>query len=93
MAAYGVNELVAAADLRQQLRSLFAVRLRPLLKVHIVEQAHGGPEIRVLAVTQLLSVPAHDALHRQAVLDMEGLGIVLAQQRQGRASLGTCFHL
>ena len=69
------------------------MRLRPLLKVHIVEQAHGGPEIRVLAVTQLLSVPAHDALHRQAVLDMEGLGIVLAQQRQGRASLGTCFHL
>ena len=27
------------------------------------------------------------------VLDVEGLGIVLAQQRQGGASLGICFHM
>ena len=90
--ADGVDELVGAADLRQQLRGLFAVLLRPLLKVHIVEQAHGGPEVRVLAVAQLLGVPAHGALHRQRVLDVEGFGIVCFQQRQGRFSIRTCSH-
>ena len=36
MAADRVHQLVAAADLRQQLRGLPAVLLRPLLEVHVV---------------------------------------------------------
>ena len=92
MAAHGVNQLLAASDLGQQLRSLPAVLLRPLLKVNVVEEARCGPETGVLTVAQLVRVPPHDALHRQGVLNVEGLGIVLAQQRHGRRPVGTVFH-
>ena len=92
MAANSVDELLRTADFRQELRGLLAVLLRPLLEVHVVEQAHGGPEARLVPVAQVLGVPAHDGLHSQGVLEVEGFGVVLAQQRQGRRSVGTSFH-
>ena len=85
MAAYGADEIIAAARLPQQLRGLLTVLLRPLLKVDIVQQAHGGPEVRLVAIAQLLSIPAHDALHRQGMLDVKGLVVVLPQRRQRRS--------
>ena len=63
MAAHGVDQVVAAACLPQKLRRFLTVLLRPLLKVDVVEQAHRGPEIRVLAIAQLVCIPAHNALY------------------------------
>ena len=75
-----MNHLGAGAYLRQQLRGFQTVLLGPVFKVHIVEQAAQAPEVRVLTV--FLGEPAHNALHRQGVLDVERLFVVLFQQGQ-----------
>ena len=48
-----------------------------------VEQAGGGPEIRLSAIAQLLGEPAHHRLHRQGVAQMKGLLVELLEQLQG----------
>ena len=58
-----------------------------------MEQPHIAPEIHVLAVAQFLGVPAHDPFHRQCVLEMEMILIVLAQQLPRCLSLHGLFHL
>ena len=63
MAAHGVDELLTAAGLLQQLRGLDAVLLWPLLEINVVQQADNAPELRV--ITALLRKTAHDALNRQ----------------------------
>ena len=88
----GVDELLGAPRLLQQLRCLPAVLLRPHLKVDVVQQTHRGPEIRVLAIAQLIGVPAHNALHRQTVENMERLLVVRFQRRQRRLAGDTFFH-
>ena len=84
MAAHGVDQVVTAARFPQKLRRLLAVLFRPLLKVDVVQQAHRGPEVRLLAIAQLLGIPAHDSLHRQGMLKVERLLIILPQRRQRR---------
>ena len=44
------------------------------------------------AMAQVLGVPAHDGLHRQSVLEMEGLSVVFPQQLQGCRAVGTGVH-
>ena len=92
VAAHRVNQVGIAARLFQQLRSLQAVLLRPHLKVDVVQQSGGGPEIRVLAEAQLVGVPAHHALHGQCVLDMERLVVVLLQCRQSGVPTDNFLH-
>ena len=92
MAAHRVDQVGVAARLLQQLRGLQAVLLRPHLKVDIVQQSGGGPEIRVLAVAQFVGIPAHDTLDRQGVLDMERLVIVLLQCRQSGIPADNFLH-
>ena len=67
--------------------------VRVLFKVDVVEQPHIAPEIHVLAVAQFLGVPAHDPFHRQCVLEMEMILIVLAQQLPRCLPLHGLFHL
>lgn len=56
------------------------------------QQTHRGPEIRVLAIAQLIGVPAHNALHRQTVENVERLLVVRFQRRQRRLAGDTFFH-
>ena len=84
MAAHGADQIIAAARLPQKLRRFLTVLLRPLLKVDVVQQAHRGPEVRLLAIAQLPGIPAHDSLHRQGMLKVERLLIILPQRRQRR---------
>ena len=51
-------------------------------KGYAVEQAAQAPEVGILAEAQLLSVPAHHALRRQRVENVERLLVVFLQQRQ-----------
>ena len=91
--ADGVDELIGTAGLLQQLRRLDAVLLRPHLKVDVVEQAHRGPEVRILAAAQLVGIPAHDTLHRQTVQNVERFLIILFQGGQRRFAGDALFHL
>ena len=93
VAAHRVDEVVVRAALFQQLRCLDAVLVGVLLKVDVVEQTHVAPEIHVLAVAQLLGVPTHDPFHRQRVLEMEMILIVLAQQLPRCLSIHGLFHV
>ena len=79
MADHGMNQPFVRAAFFQQLAALDAMRLRPLLKVDIVQQADDAPEICLIAVAQLLGKPAHDALDRLRVLQMEGLLVIFCQ--------------
>ena len=92
MAAHSVDEFLAAAGLLQKLRGLDTVLLRPLLKVDVVEQTHGGPEVRILPVAQLVGIPAHDALYGQAVLDVKRLLVIFFQCGESRIPADTLFH-
>ena len=87
-----MDQFLRTADLLQKLRGLDAVLLRPLFKVHIVEEAHGGPEIGIFTIAKLVGIPAHDALYRQGMLNVERLAVVLFQQSQGFFSCRTGFH-
>ena len=57
-----------------------------------MEQAHHGPEGGVVPVAQLPGVPVHDALHRQRVLDVKGLLVILPQQVQRLLTAQLLFH-
>ena len=92
MGTDGVDQVGTAACLFQQLRGLETVLLRPHLKVDVVQQTGGGPEIRVLAIAQLVDVPAHHTLDGQRVLDMERLVIVLLQCRQSGIPTDNFLH-
>ena len=54
-----------------------------LLEVQVVEQAHDGPELRLLPIAQLPGEPAHHVLHRDGVAQVKGLLVVLRQQVPG----------
>ena len=56
--------------------------VRVELEVDVVEQAHGGPLVRLVAVVQVLGIPAHYTFHGKPVLDVEGILVVAAEQLQ-----------
>ena len=87
-----VDQIGVTACLFQQLRRLEAMLLRPHLEVDVVQQTGRGPEIRVLAVAQLVGIPAHHAFYGQRVLDMERLMIVLLQCRQSGVPADNFLH-
>ena len=52
-----------------------------LLPIEVVEQPHDAPELLVLGV-ELAREVAHGLLNGLAVLDMEGILVVLGQKRE-----------
>ena len=88
----GVDEVVAAAGLLHQLRRLDAVLLGPHLKVNVVQQTGGGPEVGLVAVAQLVCVPTHDALYGQSVLDVKRLLVILPQGGQSGLAADDIAH-
>ena len=82
----------ARAGGAQQLRGFPAVLLGPVFKVDIVQKAHGGPVIGVLAAAKLVGIPAHHALHGQRVLDVKGLLIIGFEQREGLLAGQVALH-
>ena len=92
MAADGVGQFLASVDLCQQRWRLLAVRVGILLKINVVQKPHQPPEILLLAVAQFAGVPTHDALHRQRVLQMEGVLVVFQQQLQRLLACDRCLH-
>ena len=75
--------LVLHPGLPHQLLGLFAVLLRPALKVQVVEDAHHLPEVCLLAVTQLIGEPAHHVAHDAPVFEMKFPLVVFLKQLIG----------
>ena len=90
--ADGADHVLAHAGLAQQLRSLFAVLLGPVFKVDIVQKAHRGPVIGVVAIAELVGVPAHHALHGQRVLDVKRLLVIGFEQGEGLLAGQVALH-
>ena len=84
-----MNHLRACIDLCQQLRGFDTMLLGPVFKIHIVKQTAQAPKVHVLSVFG--GEPAHDALHRQGVLNVERLLVVFFQQ--GQRLLPGQFHI
>ena len=72
-----MNQLRLRIHLRKELRRLFAVLLRILFKIHVMKQTCDLPEIRLISISQILCEPAQGLPHGDAVLQMEGLLIIL----------------
>ena len=83
VAGRGPDDGLLHTGLAHQLLGFLAVLLGPLLEVQVVEQAHNGPELRLVPVAQFTGVPAHDVLHRDGMAEMEGLLVVPGQQVPG----------
>lgn len=81
VAGDGVDRPLVDARLAHQLLTFLAVLFRPLLKIEVVQQADGRPEIGLVAVSQLVCVPAHHGLDRQRVLKMKMILVVFRQKR------------
>ena len=60
----------------QQFRRFFAVFLRELLKIYVVQKAAQRPKIGLLGVSQFFGQLAHHGFHRQGVEQMERLLVV-----------------
>ena len=89
----GTNRMdqgITGIHFRQQFGRLFAMFFRIHLKVHIVEQAAEGPEVRFFSIAQFGCEPTHDTLNGQTVLDVERFLVVLLQQ--GKGLLSCQFH-
>ena len=60
-------------------------------RVQVVQQAHDAPELLVFRI-ELAREVAHGLLHRFAVLDVEGVFVVLLQQRERLLARHACFE-
>ena len=89
VAGDGVDRPLVDAGLAHQLLTFLAVLLRPLLKIQVVQQTDRGPEIGLVAVAELVRIPAHHGLDRQRVLKMKMILVVFRQKRPCFIS----FHL
>ena len=77
----------------QKLRSLNAVLLRVHLKVNVVQQAGGSPEIRLLPISLVLGKPTHHSFHGKGVEDVEWLPVIFFQGLQGPLPCQCSVHL
>ena len=84
VAGDGVHQPLRRAVRAQDLAALGAVLVRIALKVDVVQQAHDRPEVALPAVAQRVGKAAHHRRDRHRVAQVEGLGVVFAQQREGR---------
>ena len=75
-----IDHILANPCRTQQFRRLLAVFLRIKFEVDIVKQSGNAPELFFLRIPKFLRIPAHYAFHRQRMLKMEWLFIVLLQQ-------------
>jgi hypothetical protein len=48
-----------------------------------MEQAHAGPKILILRIVQFPSIPPHHPFHGEAVLNVEGVFVVLPEKVPG----------
>ena len=83
MAGGGADEPLLQPLLPHDLLGFDAVLVGVLLKVQVMEQAHHGPEVLLLAVTQLFRKPAHNVGDHIGVLQMKVALVILLQQVQG----------
>lgn len=81
MAGRCVDDALINAFFPHQLLLFGAVLFRPLLKVQIMQDAHGLPEIRFSTIAQLVGIPAHHIAHNAGVLAVELTFVIIAHQR------------
>lgn len=86
VAGGGPDDLLLHPGLPHQLLGLFAVLLRPALKIQVVEQTHDPPELLPVPIAQLPGKPAHHVLHCNGVAQVELLLVILGQQVPGLLS-------
>ena len=91
MADHGVDDALVYIELVQQLVGLDAVLLGPLLKIYVVEYAHGAPVVDVLGVVGLRDL-AHDLADGLGVLDVEGLRIIALYELERLLGRGDIAH-
>ena len=75
-----VDQALVYALFPHDLLRFDAVLLRILFKIQIVQQAGIRPEVGFFLITKLPGHPAHHALHRHRVAQMERFLIVFGEQ-------------
>ena len=80
MAGAGTDDALVNAVAPHQLDALGAVFIGPALKVQVVEDTHGLPEVGLLTVAKLHGEPAHHIAHGNTVLEVEIAFIILLEQ-------------
>ena len=79
MRHHSMNDILAHTTFSQKPRRFQAVLLRIKLKINIMKQTNDAPVFLRIAVPQLLRIPSHNSLHRQSMLNMKRVFIVLLQ--------------
>ena len=93
VAADGVDHILPHAPFPQQFRRLDAMLLGKLLEIDIVQQPHEPPELLLIGKAQFPGIPAHHPLHRQRMLQMKRVLVILPQQLHRRLPGNLAFHL